>query len=383
MADEGHSHSRQGNGGGDELAVVAYASHEVRLSGRQWLAAGALILGALALLPVLWKRAEPFRPGEDYRIPYALTNDYWFFHRYSRCAAAQGKTLVLGDSVIWGQYVNKDQTLTHCLDRVSGRAEFANMGADGMHPVALDGLVRYYARGISDSRVLLHCNPLWMSSERHDLQIEKEFRFNHPRLVPQFFPVIPCYREPFSGKLAIAVERRVPFLSWANHLRLAYFDQMDIPAWTLEHPYANPIAPVTAGLPSPAEDHAGEPASWRERGIRKQDLPWVDPETSFQWRSFRRLVGTLRARGNRVFVLVGPFNEHMLEEPSLQRYHELREGIARGLDDLEVPHYVPDALPSEYCADASHPLAEGYELLARQLAECDAFVRFLGEDGGG
>ncbi len=384
MADKQDNHKEQDKGSpdADDLAPVEFASHEVRLSGRQWLVAGALILAALALMPVLWERLDPLQPDADYRLPYGLSNDYWLFGRYCRQAAGQGRAMVLGDSVIWGQYVNRNQTLPHYLTELAGNVRFANMGMDGMHPVALDGLVRYYGRGISGRKVLVHCNPLWMSSERHDLRTEKEFRFNHPRLVPQFFPAIPCYREAFSGKLAIVVERTVPFLSWASHLRVAYFDQKDIPAWTFEHPYANPIAAVTRPLPAPAEDHAKEPVSWSDHGIEKQDLPWVDLETSLQWRSFRRLIRTLQDRGNRVYVLVGPFNEHLLEEPSLQRYGNLRDAIARGLEELEVPHYVPDALPSEYYADASHPLPEGYELLAEQLVGRDSFARFMGEDGG-
>ncbi len=96
---------------------------------------------------------------------------------------------------------------------------------------------------------MLQCNPLWLSSPRHDLQTDEEFQFNHPRLVPQFSPWIPCYKEAISPRIGIVVEQHVPFLSWTNHLQQAYFDRMDIPSWTLEHPYENPFKPLERGLP--------------------------------------------------------------------------------------------------------------------------------------
>lgn len=364
-------------------AEVPFGSHEVRLSGRQWVVAGILILAALVLLPVLWERAETFEPEPDYRIPYILSNDYWLFSRYWRWAASQHETLVVGDSVIWAQYVSRDQTLVHCLNGLAGESRFANVAADGMHPAALAGLLRYYGRGISSRNVVVHCNPLWMSSKRHDLQVEKEFHFNHPQLVPQFVPSIPCYRESYSNRIGIAIERWLPFSAWTNHLRLAYFDRMDIPAWTVEHPYDNPLKAVRVGLPASQDSHQQEPVSWTERGLTKQEFPWVELDTAFQWCSFRRLVGILEARGNRVFVLVGPFNEHMLKGDSLDTYLEMKSQIAAWLRERGIAHYVAPALPSEYYADASHPLSEGYAMLAEQLFENEEFVRFRAQDRAG
>ncbi len=357
--------------------AIPYGSHEVRLSGRQWLAAAALILGVLVFAPVAWERIEEFEPGADYRMPYALSGDYWLFDRYCRFAASRCDTLVLGDSVIWGQYVRPDQTLTHHLNDLAGRSRFGNMGVDGLHPAALAGLIDYYGRAISGKNVLLHCNVLWMSSTRHDLQTDKEFHFNHPRLVPQFVPSIPCYRESYADRLGILVERTVPFLAWANHLRLVYFDGKSVPAWTLEHPYGNPAKGIGRGLPAPEGSARQEPVPWTDRGVARQSFPWVPLDASFQWRSFRRALAMLRGRGSRVFVLVGPFNEHMLEQESLQTYAARKAEIAAWLREQQVAHYVPPALPSRYCADASHPLDEGYAMLAAQLFECDSFIEFL------
>jgi hypothetical protein len=78
-------------------------------------------------------------------------------------------------------------------------------------------------------------------------------------------------------------------------------------------------------------------------------------------------VEILRQRGNKVLVLVGPFNEHLLTSVSRQRYQEVKVTIAAWLEAQQVPHVVPPPLPSEQYGDASHPLAEGYAALARQL----------------
>jgi hypothetical protein len=112
--------------------------------------------------------------------------------------------------------------------------------------------------------------------------------------------------------------------------------------------------------------------------IDRYNPRWVNLATSPQWQAFQRTVATLQARANRVFVLVGPFNEHMLKEPSLTRYLTIKRGIAAWLEAEKIPHFVPAALPSELYADASHPLAEGYALLARQLLAHGSFADFRG-----
>ena len=342
-------------------------SNAVRLDGRQWAGVAAFALAMLAFTPALWCRFERFDPGPDYRIPYDLSNDYWLYDRYSRLAAARHETLLIGDSVVWGQYVTPDQTLSHALNALSGTERFANLGLDGAHPAALAGLLEHYAGGVQGKRVLLQCNPLWLSSPRHDLREHEEFQFNHPRLVPQFRPRIPCYKEAISPRIGVLVEQRVPFLSWANHLQQAYFDRIDIPSWTLEHPYDDPLLPIRHGLPPPDRVLRHEPVPWTERGITRQDFPWVDLQTSLQWSSFLRAIDILQGRGNTVVVLVGPFNEHMLTDASLERYRKVKSDIEDRLRARGVAFLAPPALTSAQYGDASHPLEAGYATLARQL----------------
>ncbi len=211
-----------------------------------------------------------------------------------------------------------------------------------------------------------------MSSRKHDLQIDKEFHFNHPKLVPQFTPDIPCYTAPYSRRLSAVVERYVTFLSWTSHLKIAYFESMDLSAWTLEHPYENPLKAITLQLPV-LNDEQSERISWKEKTIAKQDFQWVELGTSLQWNFFQRSIEILKARGNTVFVLVGPFNEHMLKGKSIDTYRKMKSKIKIWLRQNNVPYYMPEALPGELYSDASHPLSEGYAMLAKQLFENESF----------
>jgi hypothetical protein len=362
-----------------------FAANEVRLSPRQWLAALAILCALCYLIPAFWERIEPLGAEPDYRVPYRLGNDYWVFSCSCRRACSADQTLVLGDSVVWGHYVGRRQTLSHCLNELAGREHYANLGVDGIHPVALSGLVEYYGRGIRAKNVILHCNLLWMSSPRADLQEESEAAFNHPELVPQFFPAIPSYREPISNRLGIAVGRHLTLFGWANHLRIAYFEDepelrrwTDFRTWIIAHPYDSPAGTVTLELPSPDEPPSPKPVAepWTHQGIVPRGFSWVELETSLQWRFFQRTVEILRARGNRVFVLVGPFNEHMLTPESLKVYKSRLRDVEAWLQQNQVAYYVAAALPSEDYADASHPLAEGYRRLAERLCAHPSFLDF-------
>jgi hypothetical protein len=350
-----------------DIDVVGF-SNDIRLTGWQWIGIGFFTVSLILFGPSVWERIEKFDVETDYRMPYDLSADYWLYDRYSKLAATQYDTLLIGDSVIWGQYVTREQTLSHHLNTRAGKQRFANLGLDGAHPVALAGLVEHYAQGVRGKSVLLQCDPLWLTSERSDLQIEGDYPFNHPRLLPQFFVPIPARpKEEWSPRIGIEVEKRVPFSSWTNHLQQAYFERTDIPSWTLEHPYEDPLENIKLGLPPSDNTFHHEPISWTARGIKKQDYPWVDLETSLQWRYFRRTVDILEQRGNRVFVLVGPFNEHLLNPNSHSRYKKVKFAIESWLDDNKINHLAPPPLPSELYADASHPLAAGYAQLADQL----------------
>jgi hypothetical protein len=374
-------------------------SHAVRLSGRQWFVVILVVLTGMGLAPGLWRQAERFDPGVDYRIPYDLSNDYWLYDRYAERVTRDDRIAVVGDSVIWGHYVSPNQTLTHHLNELAGNDRFANLGLDGTHPAAVAGLLKHYAKALSGRSVVLHFNPLWITSEKHDLQTTKEFRFNHPKLVPQFAAEIPCYRASFSTRLWAVIERGVPFYGWTCHLRAAYFDNSPPQIWTLEHPYANPLpVPDTftsrisnpqSPVPNPPPEQAiadygpganlqsAIPNPQSPMTTRRQSVAWVALDNSLQWRFFRRSIGLLRERRADVFVIVGPFNEHALTDEARAALARIKIDIGRWLTANEVPHAIPSPLPAEHYVDTSHPTAEGYALLAQRLADDALLPRML------
>jgi hypothetical protein len=349
-------------------------SNSIRLSVREWLFAGLFTALLVSLTPWLWTKVEKFDFEPDYRIPYSLRYDYWLYARFARLAGERYPTLLLGDSVVWGDYTTRHETLSHYLNEQLGREHFANLGLEGAFPLALSGLIEYYAGSVADKNVVLMCNPLWLRSPQTDMQDDKATDFDHPRLGPQFVPRVPSYKEEMSPRIGAVVERAVPLNSWASHLQQAYFNQSDLASWTLEHPYDNPLEPLARGLPSPDEPLRHLPQPWY-RTIPLQDFPWVDLDTSLQWPAFQHAVRTLQRRGNRVFVVVGPLNEHLLKPGSRQRYQQVKATIAAWLEAEQIPHLVPEPLPSDLYGDTSHPLAAGYALLARRLLEQPTFRR--------
>jgi len=371
-----------------------FGANEVRLNGWQWLAAFAIVLLVALLMPTLWERIERYDTGPDYRIPYELSGDYWLYGRRLRQVSDPNQVVVLGDSVVWGEYVLPDGTLSHFLNEEAGAGDrYINGGVNGFFPLALEGLITYYGQSLRHRNVILQCNVLWMTSPKADLSTEKEEPFNHSRLVPQFRPRIPCYKADANERLSAVVERQIGFLAWLHHLQNAYFGQKSVLQWTLQddggppprYPnlWKNPMRQITLIVPSaPPDDPQRGPKSprhkaWSENGQGSTQFEWVNLDSSLQWQAFQRSIARLRARGNNVLVVLGPFNEHMMAEENRPTYRKIRDGIAAWLAENRIPHIVPETLPSALYADASHPLTEGYALLAKQISANPRFQNWL------
>jgi hypothetical protein len=373
ISDVGFSMQNMNRSRKSGIEQVPFSSNCLRLSPCHWLVVAIVLSAVFFLVPMLWERAEKFESSADYRIPYDLSSDYWLYERYCRLACSQYETLIIGDSVVWGHFVSMNDTLSHHLNDFTGSPKFANLGADGTHPAALEGLLRYYAGDISNKNVILHLNPLWMTSPKHDLRTEKEHHFNHPKLVPQFTPSIPCYKASFPKRISTVLKRHISFFDFSSHLNITSFQSMDISAWTIEHPYENPLSAVTFRLPT-SDDYEGPGDTARSgRGPGRTRLQWVELETSLQWLFFRRSVELLRKRNNRIFVLVGPFNEHMLDADSLDTYRKIQVEIETWFRLKNIPYYMPEVLPAHLYVDTSHPLSRGYAALAKQLLENFSF----------
>jgi len=376
------------------IPEVPFGVNEMRLDGRQWLVSLFLFVALAVAIPQIWKRAERFDVGPDYRIPYSLSTDYWLYQKRLEKLTDRSQVPVLGDSVIWGEYVRKDGTLTHFLDKESGRTgEFINGGVNGAFPLALEGLTSSYCGALHDRKVILHYNMLWMSSPKADLSTPEEETFNHSALVPQLFTPIPCYRADATARLNAVAVRSIDLLGWVNHIDTVYFDQRSIPLWTLEqdssdppkspNAWRNPIAQIHWSVPEePDVDPQRGPTSarhraWNGKGAEPTHFEWVGTQSSLQWKAFLRTVDTLRGRHCDVLVILGPFNESMVAPDQQPTYRELRDGIAASLRARRIAAIVPAVLPSNLYADASHPLTDGYALLAGRIYHDPEFQRWL------
>lgn len=357
--------------------IFHFSSETLRMRMREWAAVFVLVVIAVLMLPRIWTHVDRFSPEANFRFPYELSNDYWFVSRWLSQAAKEFPYLVLGDSVVWGQYAGNDETLPAQLNKLLDREDFANIGVDGLHQAAMYGLLRYYGKDIRNTHVLIQLNPLWMSSSRHDLQGDEEMRFNHPGLVPQLFGRPPAYKPEAEERFLAVMERTMDFFAWGRHLRLAYFDNLDFHSWAVLNPQENPLKMFYADLPGVDEYARSRPVPWTQAGIQEQDFPWLPLEDSYQWQSFQEVIALLESRGNKVFVLLGPFNTHLMSTGSLERYGILEKSIIDWLQEKGLPYNATITIPSEEFGDASHPLAHGYELIAQQLLEDQAFQKWM------
>jgi len=67
----------------------------------------------------------------------------------------------------------------------------------------------------------------------------------------------------------------------------------------------------------------------------------------------------------------------MMAEENRPAYRRIHSEIAAWLSTNQIPHVVPDPLPSALYADASHPLTEGYQVLAKRLSGDSTFQKCL------
>ena len=119
--------------------------------------------------------------------------------------------------------------------------------------------------------------------------------------------------------------------------------------------------------------------AWTEKGIRPLTPDWVPLDESLQWRFFQETVKLLQQRGNTVFVLIGPLNEHMLTDSGLAEYEKRKRQVVSWHAERGIPHFAPPPLSRRVYADLSHPVSEGYAQLAEALLEQASFQSFLDE----
>lgn len=364
-----------------EEGEFEFGTNPFNLNLKDWVAVFVIVgLGAVAI-PMLFERAERFDPQANYRVHHEQSNDYWSLARWTKAAAEDDMVLVLGDSAIWGHYVDNEHTLTAELNRKAGAARFRNLGVSGMHSAAMLGLVRLYGSPIRNQDVVVQFAPLWSVTPNADLQGDAEARFQHPKLCEQYFNAPKCYHAPLEERLGVTAQRTMPLLMLSDHMMNQYLDHQSLAEWVMEHPDENPAARFSFEIPSGPTDPEDRSESWVSKKMPSQDYPWVLPDESYQWANFQKAIEVLRGRGNRVFVLLGPFNPHILTAGSLRRYRRLQQDAENGLHQNGIPYAWAAELPSELYGDTSHPLAEGYVRIAEDLWSSKAFSGWI--RGGG
>jgi len=336
------------------------------LSVREWLAVLVGVGGLLIVLPMLALRNRASVVESDYRIPYSLSQRYNLYQYYTTLSSRQYPALVLGDSVVWGQCALRNHTLSHYLNEEAQASKFANAGLDAMHPIALEGLLEFHAPGVVNRTVLLHFNPLWFMSEGQAPAPSGEPLRNRPSLVPRLSADLLAHRRLAAEAAWSRIARSGP---WKRCIDRILESQLDVLAWSIRHPYESPLKALASPLP-PSEDTFGPRLiPWNHGSTAvARECSWPEPRGHDQWQAFERIIDRLEDRGNRVLVLVGPLNEHMLNPAARESYRLFRSSVVERLRARGVDSYVPPLLSPELYADICHPLSGGYAELSKLLS---------------
>ena len=119
---------------------------------------------------------------------------------------------------------------------------------------------------------------------------------------------------------------------------------------------------------SPEEkDHHGSKENYLTRRIPVQHWEWVQLTGSRQWRALTDTAKLLKSRGNDVTIMIGGINPGLLDKQTLSGLRKLRTEAAKLLSQENIPSITLPELDAALYADASHPLGDGYALLAADL----------------
>jgi hypothetical protein len=354
-------------------------SVELRLRCRDWGGVAVLILFVAWTLPHAWQWLESFRADADWRVPADLSEDYWLVNRWTDEVAQRGDVLLVGDSVVWGEFSSPSETLPTYLTKWSADVRFSNGGLKGLCPLAMPALVEDVISARQQKGIVLHFNPIWMTSPQRDLNEDQPTQVNHQMLLPQLWPDLPAYQPDWNTRIGNLVGRKLRLAQWSNHLRIDDFQGQDFQSWTLEHPKKLPFQGIQLGSPEPRD----EPASFYRaspRSPRKTTYEWVGvgdgAQASFQLAGFKRAVQSIQGQGCPVFCVIGQLNPEMQTEDSLKEEQEIRAALMRWLDQQQVS-YAQLPVEGAWMADSSHPLPRGYHAQAESLWMTPEFQTWL------
>ena len=333
-----------------------------------------ILLLSAAVIPYILPLTDSTIFTGNYRIPYSMGEDYFLYGRYSKHVASGNTIPVIGDSVIWGHYTDNEHTLPAQLNRLNPEIAFTNMGLDGIHPAAMNGLMNIYSAKFKNRKIIAGVNLLWMSSPRHDLTGPVNSEINHMPLLPQISPGIPSYQPSFEEKLSALITRSIPLFSWINHIRISRFAEKSFYLWTMENPHKN-----LSEYFSRKEEEFKAPQGIQPEKMQEQNIEWVTTDRSLQWKFMLDTLLSLKKDGNEVAALITPFNTYMMTEKSRREYFATLAGMEWTLRENGIIPIIPLIPEKKYFADSSHPTAEGYKLIAEDLMKNREFMEFIGK----
>ncbi len=333
-----------------------------------------LLLSGAVVTPFVLPFTDTASFSGNYRIPYNMGEDYFLYSRYSKEISKHNTIPIIGDSVIWGHYTDNENTLSACFNRLNTDIRFSNMGLDGIHPAAMNGLINYYLAKLKSKKIIVGVNLLWMTSPRHDLTGPVNSEINHKSLLPQFSQVIPSYKPSFEEKLSASITRSVPLFSWIDHLRLTHFAGKSFYIWTMENPHKS----ITDYF-SYKHDEFKIPEGIAPSRMQEQNIDWITAEKSLQWKFMLETLITLNKNGNRVAALITPFNTYMMTKESRKKYFSILAEMEWILRENGITPVVPLIPEKKYFADSSHPTAEGYRVIAEDIMKNREFLEFIGK----
>jgi hypothetical protein len=356
-------------------------SNSMILSLREWIITAVLTIGICGAIYYGWNSWEKFTPCADYRETCwaEKQSDYWAYNRWMKYARSHYKVLLIGDSVIWGQEVPINGTITHYLNESYGKEIFANLGNDGLFMAGIDGIVKYYGENLNGANVLLQLSPLWMSSPTRDLRAPKKSNYHHPRLLPLLDRRITYYHD-FNTRLDYFFERYFRIFPFVRHLTAVYYDNMSVSAWMMANPYKNPFSAITFQSTPVMADSQGTDESWNKKDTKLMDSPFVNPSESVQWGFYKDALSRLEKKNSKVFVMIGPFNQYMLTPESRVRLFDMVDKIKKELDSMGVPYFdtFQVGIESNMFADTCHVLRQGHILIGQKMIADPKFREWIG-----
>lgn len=358
-------------------------SNSVILTGKEWL----LVIGILVVICLVayngFSRWEKLPIEADFRSTCweERMSDYYAYSEWANYARNHYKILLIGDSVIWGQEVPNNETVSHFINQQLGREEVANLGIDGLTLTSLDGILANYGSAFHDTNAIVELNPLWVSSPKRDLR--GDWHFHHPRLVPQFDHRIKYYKD-FNERLGYVIEHHLKVPPFVRHLMVNYYDNKSVASWLLENPYRNPLTAITFQGPPMMREKQGLGTDWASRIKKPEDFkplddPFVKLDESIQFEHFIKALDKLKKHNVNCIVLLGPYNSYNLTPESKQLLFSTMNDIKKVLDQRGVPYFdsTHDLIPSEFYGDQCHALAGGHALLAEAFAKDPMVQKWL------